>query len=74
MHKYKKVGVCVHKSRHVLKWYNYMVGGILTRQKRFPIFMQIKPLIYRHLRYLCININVKSCVKKYIFLVWIYSK
>lgn len=66
MYKYKNVGVCVHKSRHVWKWYNYMVGDVLTRQKRFPIFMQIKSLIYRHLRYLCINISVKSCVKKYI--------
>lgn len=69
MHKYKKVGVRVHKSFNVRKWYSYMFGVILTRQKRFPIFMQINPLIYRHLRYLCINISVKSYVKKYIFFV-----
>jgi len=68
MHKYKKVGVCVHKSRHVVKTYNYTSCMFLTRQKRFPIFMQIKSLIYRHLRYLCININVKYRVKKYIIL------
>jgi len=74
MYKYKKVCVCVHKSRCVQKWYSYMFGMILTRQKRFSIIMQIKLLIYRHLRYLCININVKSRVNKYIFLVRIYSK